>query len=158
MEWLLQRYSDNGNSTQGLLFEKTTAAPEWFSHCLEDEFRREKVAGETRMDAGRYELKILKQDTPLTLKHRESYGVWFKYHIEITGLPRHKGVYIHSGSNEQHTDACLLLGDTIHNHTIEKDKMERSLQAVKRFYEKTYPLLESGTRCWIEIRDEITLK
>lgn len=213
MDFLQQRYSDNGNSTQGLFFQK--ASPQdtihkWISHCLEDEFRKDKVMGETRFDAGRYELKISKfistkvqpvhkftvgdylnlsgstwvksatatqyvvdavvdmnqfiLDTlsPLTLKHRIAYNVapfgnWFKHHIEITGLPRHKSVYVHAGNNEGHTDACLLLGDTMHNHTIEKDKMERSIQAVKRFYDICYPYLASGKRSWLEVRDEIKL-
>jgi hypothetical protein len=214
MDWLQQRYSDNGNSTQGLFFMKASP-PEtlhkWMCHSLEDEFRKDKVRGETRTDAGRFELKIAKfveprvqvnhgfkigdylsltpgklfvkaniitefvvdgivdknsffldTLTPLTKKHRENYnnatfGNWFKHHIEITGLPRHKAVYLHAGNNEKHTDACLLLGDTMHNHTIEKDKMERSIQACKRFYEICYPYLESGKRSYIEIRDEIHL-
>lgn len=211
MDWLQQRYSDNGNSTQGLFFMKPTP-PEtklkFMSHCLEDEFRKEKVMGETRYDAGLYELKIskfvkpvkqkahgLKEgqylivnattgftpttvvtelvvdkvidadnfiiDTlsPLTKKHRIAYNIapfgnWFKHHIEITGLPRHKSTYVHAGNNEGHTDACLLLGDTMHNHTIEKDKMERSIQACKRFYDICYPHLQSGKRSWLEVRDE----
>lgn len=214
MDFLQQRYSDNGNSTQGLFFIKASP-PEvlhkWMAHSLEDEFRKDKVMGETRFDAGRYELKISKfvsttiqknhgfkigqyltkgpagifipanlitefvvdsvvdaatfvLDTlsPLTKKHRENYNIsafgnWFKHHIEITGLPRHKSVYVHAGNNEGHTDACLLLGDTMHNHTIEKDKMERSIQAVKRFYDICYPHLASGKRSWLEVRDEIKL-
>lgn len=214
MDFLQQRYSDNGNSTQGLFFMKATppeTKPIWMAHCLEDEFRKEKVKGETRYDAGLYELKISKfistvtlqvahqfkvgdylnftagkyskstlptqyvvdsiinangflLDTlsPLTLKHRIAYNIapfgnWFKHHIEITGLPRHKSTYVHAGNNEGHTDACLLLGDTMHNHTIEKDKMERSIQACKRFYDICYPHLQSGKRSWLEVRDEIKL-
>lgn len=206
MNWLLQRYSDNKNSTQGLFFRKTESSPIWMSHSLEDEFRKDKVMGETRFDAGTYPLKIAKfvesktqknhgfkvgdyltsnvapfiksqtptrfvvdqvvADafvidvlTPLTLKHRIAYNIapfgnWFKHHIEIAELPRHKGVYVHAGNNETHTDACLLLGDTMHNHTIEKDKMERSIQACKRFYDLCYPHLESGKPSFIEVRDE----
>lgn len=215
MDWLQQRYSDNGNSTQGLFFLKASPPDvlhKWMCHCLEDEYRKEKVKGETRYDAGLYELKISKfveiktqknhgfkagdylvlidiktgwkkattptqfvvdlvstPDTfildtlsPLTLKHRLAYnnatfGNWFTHHIEITGLPRHKSVYVHAGNNEGHTDACLLLGDSMHNHTIEKDKMERSIQACKRFYDICYPHLESGKRSWLEVRDEIKL-
>lgn len=211
LHWMLQRYSDNGNSTQGLFFQKTESVPLWISHALEDEFRKDKVAGETRIDAGIRELKIAKFTktveqkahglfngnylvysggkyqktsligpyvvdkvinadafildtlTPLTVTHRKNYnvapfGLWFKHHIEITDLPRHKAVYLHAGNSEQHTDACVLLGDTIHNHTIEKDKMERSTQACKRFYDKCYPHLLSGQRAFIEVRDEIMLK
>lgn len=154
MNFILQRYSDNGKSTQGLLFEKGDKKPIFFSHALEDEHRDVKVAAETRIPAGFYELKIRKEDTVLTIKHRSSYGAWFKYHIEITGIKNFSGVYIHAGNSEKHTEGCLLLNDTANNNMIEIGDMERSQQAVKRFYEKVYPVLDSGTKVFIEIRDE----
>jgi hypothetical protein len=159
MDWLLQRYSDNGNSTQGLLFEKATPKNIWLSHSLEDEWRDTKVMKETRIPEGLYELKIIKVDTPLTLKHRVSYnispfGIWFRYHIEITGVKNFSGIYIHAGNRESHTDGCLLLGDTIHNHIIEPDNLQRSIQAVKRFYDRCYQSLEKGGKSFLEIRDE----
>jgi hypothetical protein len=212
MDWLLQRYSDNGNSTQGLWFEKVNGHLHWHSHVLEDEYRKIKVMGETRIDAGLWELKIsrflstknqkahgfksgdylmtpvaalpmlisttptryvvdsvvdadnfiLDTLSPLTLKHRIAYNIppfgnWFKHHIEITGLPRHKSVYIHAGNRETHTDACVLLGDIMHNHIIGADKMESSIAAVRRFYNVCYPHLLSGKRSYLEIRDEIKL-
>lgn len=211
MNWLLQRYSDNGNSTQGLFFQKTTENHLFHSHSLEDEYREVKVMGETRFDAGTYELKIsaflskkmqkkhllrggdylvlkngiyqktdqitelcvnsiidddlfvIDQLSPLTVKHRIAYNIqpfgnWFKHHIEITGLPRHKSVYVHAGNSEKHTDACLLLGDIQSNHMIGPDKMLESIPAVKRFYDICYPFLLSGNKSFIEIRDEKTLR
>lgn len=164
MNWLIQRYSDNGNSTQGLLFEVVTGLtkPVWFSHVLEDEHRDKKVLHETRIPAGRYELKIRKEDTPLTIAHRTSYNKghakpWFVYHIEIVGVPNFKDVYIHAGNKETHTSGCLLLNDTANNHMIEAGDMARSIQAVKRFYDKVYPHLEKGKQAFIDIRDEHVL-
>ncbi len=156
MNFILQRYSHNSESTQGLLFAKDDLR--WICHTLEDQPQAKKVKAETRIPAKFYELKIRKEDTPLTVKHRQSYGTWFKYHIEITGIEDFTGVYIHAGNNDDHTEGCLLLGDTIHNHTIEPVKMERSIQAVKRFYELCYPELEKGVRCYLEVRDEDFLK
>lgn len=160
-DWLLQRYSDNGKSTQGLLFELAMGfnKPLWFAHALEDEHREQKVMNETRIPAAIYELKIRKEDTPLTIKHREVYNKghktpWFKYHIEIVGIPNFTGVYIHAGNKESHTSGCLLLNDTANNHLIEAGDMARSIQAVKRFYDKAYPHLESGKQAFIEIRNE----
>lgn len=161
--FVLLRYSDNRNSSQGLLFEKVASFLRWFCHTLEDEHRDVKVKGEMRIP-GRgkiYELKIRKEDTPLTIKHRETYNKgtepWFKYHIEITGIETHTGCYIHSGISEKHTDGCLLLCDTANNHTIETGDMSRSLQAVKRFYQKVYPHLEKGGRAFIQVCDEVAL-
>lgn len=153
MNFILQRYSDNGKSTQGILLEKGVKAV-FFSHALEDEHRDVKVSGETRIPAGFYELKIRKEDTVLTIKHRASYGSWFKYHIEITGIKNFTGVYVHAGNSEKHTEGCLLLNDTANNNMIEEGEMSRSQQAVKRFYEKVYPHLEAGNKAFLEIRDE----
>jgi hypothetical protein len=154
LNFLLQRYSDNGNSTQGILFEKLEAKPKFFSHSLEDEYRELKLSGETRIPAGKYELKIRKEDTVLTIKHRTTYGSWFKYHIEIVGIKNFSGVYIHSGVSEKHTDGCLLLMDTMNNNQIDALEESRSLQAIKRFYEKVYPHLDGGGKAFLEIRDE----
>lgn len=159
--WLLQRYSDNGRSTQGLLFELPFGfnKPLWFSHCIEDEHREVKVMNETRIPAGRYELKIRREDTQLTLKHRAAYNKgyktpWFKFHIEVTGVPNFSGVYIHAGNSEHDTSGCLCPNDTANNHIIEEGEMERSTQAVKRFYDKVYPWLEEGKQAFLDVRDE----
>lgn len=158
MEWLLQRYSDNGKSSQGLLFNKANPRL-MFCHVLEDEYREVKVAGETRIDSGFFELKIREEDSPLTIKHREEYNdgfdvPWFFYHIEIVGLPRHKFCYFHAGNKETHTDGCPLLNDTANNNSIEAGDMSRSRQATKRFYDIVYPHLKAGKKAFIEIRDE----
>ena len=158
LNFLIQRYSDNGKSSQGLLFNK--AVPHLlFCHVLEDEFREVKVLGETRIDAGLFELKIRKEDSPLTIEHRKQYNEgfdkpWFFYHIEITGLPRHKFCYFHAGNKETHTDGCPLLNDTANNNSIEAGDMSRSRQATKRFYDLVYPHLLAGGRAFVEIRDE----
>lgn len=113
-----------------------------------------KLKGETRIPKGLYELRIRREDTPLTVKHRKDYGDWFKYHIEVTGVKDFTGIYIHAGNNDSHTDGCLLLADTIGNNQIEDGQTSRSIQAVKRFYLKVYPLLERGQRTYINIQDE----
>src|SRR5690606_21556125 len=157
MNYLLQRYSDDGNSTLGLLFRDTFSGYRqnlsFFCHVLEDEFREKKVKGETRIPAGRYELKILKVETPLTLKHRKAYGDWFKFHIEITNVPGFTGIYFHSGNTDAHTDGCLLPGfgnEVVHG----MQKVTHSRLATKALYEELYPYLDNGGSSWLEIRDE----
>lgn len=126
---------------------------------LEDEPRKVKVKGETRVPALIYELGIRKEETTLTLKHRAAYNtdpndIWFKYHIELLNVPKFIGVYIHSGIDETHTDACQLFSDQC-DLTKDKNPMSYSLQAVKRFYKLVYPQLEKGIPCYLDIRDEI---
>lgn len=153
MNFILQRISDNGDSTMGLLYHKETK--EFFAFTLEDEHRDQKVKGETRIPTGLYELKILKKDTPLTLKHRETYGAWFKYHIEITNVQGFSGIYIHAGNDDDHTDGCLLLGNTLTSHYVQhKNPLASSTAAVRRFYELCYPHLDKGFKAFLEVRNE----
>ena len=123
---------------------------------LEDEPREVKVKGETRIPAGLYVLKIRKEDTPLTLKHRKAYGDWFSYHIEITNVAGFSGIYIHAGNDETHSDGCLLLGDCL-DLSLDKNPLTKSTVAVKRFYELAYPVLEHGGIVYLEIVDEFYL-
>ena len=162
MDWILQRYSPQNNSSQGLLLEKTAGNPIFFSHIVEDDDKGEK--GDKRFDAGVYELKIQEALTPLTEQHIKDYNkpgdVWFERHIEVTGIAGHSGVYFHSGNNESHTKMCLLPNDTINNNGIDTaiNEGSRSTQATKRFYQKVYPFLKAGGRAFLEVRDEDKLK
>ena len=55
---LLQRYSDDGESTLGLMFAGLDASKPLFAgYTMEDEARAVKVAKETRIPAGDYELR-----------------------------------------------------------------------------------------------------
>lgn len=153
MNILLQRFSDNGDSTMGLWFHKE--AKKFLMFGLEDEYRAVKVMKETRIPAGFYELKIRAENTPLTIKHREAYGSWFEYHIEITGIPNFSGVYIHAGNDDDHTDGCPLGGNTLTSHFIqEKKPLTSSTDAIRRFYALVYPELKAGKKVFLEIRDE----
>jgi hypothetical protein len=154
MNFILQRYSPSDDSTLGLFFQKHDNKKLTFeNYMLEDEFRDVKVSGETRIDAGFYELKIQELETPLTMKYRKKYP-WFENHIEITGLKRHKGVYLHVGNTDEDTDGCPLFGDVADNNQIGPGSVSQSTIAFKRWYEKVYPYLKSGKKAFIEIRDE----
>lgn len=161
MNFILQRYSmviANGGSTQGLLMEKTDSGNNFFCHTIEDEKRYVKVAGETRIPAGFYELKIWNNGqnaNQWVIDHRAKYGDWFHFPIEVTNVPGFQGILIHVGYSEKDTDGCILLDDTIGNNTIDTGTIGgRSLDAVKRFYLKAYPELEAGRKVFLEIRNE----
>lgn len=125
-------------------------------HCftLEDEKRDVKVKGETRIPAGQYELKINKEETPLTLKYREKYS-WFKYHIELIGVPGFNKVYTHIGNTDKDTDACILQGDSCNSNLLKNGFIGESTNAFHRFYDMVYPILEKGIeKVHIRIIDE----
>ena len=150
----------NGNFTLGSL--TCDFGPYW-AFILEDTFRETKIPGETRFKSGLYHLEIRKEDTPLTIKHRESYaknpdGVWFKanpgwFHIEICGIPNYSGCYVHSGIDDAHTKGCNLPSYGFNLDRLD-NQGERSVKATSDFYELTYPLLIEGKKIFWETKDE----
>ena len=153
MNLLLQRYSDNLESTLGLMFDMTTQFARFQCYTLEDEHRDVKVKGETRIPAGRYELKLRECDTPMTKKYRKKYP-WFKYHIEIMDVATHSYCYLHVGNRDSHTDGCVLLGNSVNNNTNDSGFLGDSASAFEKLYKKIVPKLVAKKQCYIEIRDE----
>jgi len=141
------RYSDNGNSTQSLTF----VAGEFFCHGLEDEHRAKKVAGETRIPNGVYEVKFREAESGLTLKYREKHP-WFTYHLEVQDVPNFTYVYIHIGNTEKHTDACYLVGNTTNNNQVNTAFLGKSTAAYKRLYTRVSAHLNAGKRVFIEYK------
>ena len=155
MNFILQRFSDNRQSTLGLLFKKGVLTP-FQCYTLEDEFRESKVNGETRIPAGTYNIVIQKQETPKTLSYRKKY-VWFKNHLMLENVPGFVGIYIHVGNTDEDTDGCLLLGDSADNNGVAPGSISNSTVAFMRFYHNIYEYLEKGNQATIEVRDEKTL-
>lgn len=157
LEYLLQRYYDNRKSTLGLMFKRSSSGLFHVGHTLEDEYRDVKVSGETRIPAGKYELKLRKVESPATVRYRKRYPDWFVWHVELQGVPGFKYIYVHPGVNEDWTDGCVLLSDgpqTINgNHSL-----SASPQKFKEWYTEVYDHLMQGGRAYIEVRDEGVLK
>jgi hypothetical protein len=155
MKFILQRLFFTQNNAQGDYTCGYIAGTNanFRSFVIEDVFRAKKLKAETRIPAGTYKLGINKSDTPLTIKHRTSYGSWFKYHIQLLEVPNYQGVYVHAGNDDSHTEGCLLLNYAF-DYTASDKPGSKSVIAVEAFYKLVYPLLEAGTACYIEIRDE----
>jgi uncharacterized membrane protein len=143
------RYSDDGTTTVGLLYLNGF----FYCYTLEDTYHEVKRAGETRIPAGKYTVDFIRQDTPLTIKYREAFPDWFKYHLEIQKVPGFNGVYIHSGGDHTHTKGCLLVSDSL---TIKNEN--KFLTNSKNTYQKLYTYLrqeiEKGTNVRLIVRDE----
>lgn len=161
MKFILQRLLHTSNNPQGdYTVSHLTNRENYNSFVIEDTFREVKVKGQTRIPSGFYELKIRKEDTPLTLKHRLNYASlpWFRnnpkwFHIEVTGITNYSGVYIHTGNDDSHTAGCLLPCFEV-NLSKKDNPGAMSSAATDMFYSIVYPLLEAGTKVFIEVRDE----
>lgn len=147
--YTLQRFSDSGESTLGLMFLDSI----FQCYTLEDEARAVKVAGETRIPAGLYELKLRQELTPLTQKYRSRFQ-WFEWHIEIVNVKGFTNVYIHVGNDDDDTNACVLVGDTANNNRVHTGFIGESVPAYERWYKPTLAHLKAGGHAYIDIRDE----
>jgi hypothetical protein len=144
MDFILQRFSDNRDSTLGILLKvlDTNQGPRtvFQAYTLEDEYRDEKVMKETRIPSGTYQVDIQQADTPLTLKYRAKYP-WFKKHLEVKNVPGFTGVYLHIGNFDADSAGCILVGDNADNNIIGPGSISNSTASFKRFYESVYPHL-----------------
>lgn len=147
MQLTLVRYSDNGNSTAGLLF----LDGEFFCHTLEDERRDVKVAGETRIPEGNYQVLFREVLSPLTKKYRSKFD-WFTWHLQLQDVPNFNNVYMHIGNRETETDGCLLLGDSINNNRLSAAFLGNSTPAFARMYKLVSAELEAGNPVHITIK------
>lgn len=153
MNYILQRYSDNRESTLGILFKESPVGTYFLGYTLEDEFREVKVKGETRIPAGKYEIVINKVNTPLTKRYQDKYS-WFKYHLMLKDVPNFQGIYIHIGNRGDDSDGCILVGDSANNNRIGNGEISQSTACFIRLYSELYDYLEAGKKAFITIRDE----
>ena len=58
MELEVLRFSSQKDSTNGVLFDVTEGKRKFLCYTLEDEYREEKVMGETRIPSGTYNITL----------------------------------------------------------------------------------------------------
>lgn len=155
INYILQRFSDNRDSTLGILLKKSSTNVSLFQgYTLEDQFQENKVSKETRVPAKIYEIVLQKADTPKTLQYRKKYA-WFTSHLMLKDVPGFVGVYIHIGNTDEDTEACILLGDNADNNMIGPGSISNSTACFMRFYKEVFPFLYMpGNKVFLEIRDE----
>lgn len=150
MEVTLQRFSSNHESTIGLFFIDC----DFVCYTIEDEFRTEKVYGDTRIDAGRYKL-TLRTVGGFHSRYLKRYGSEFhKGMLWLRDVPNFEYVLIHIGNNDDDTAGCILVGNQANNTDVSDGFVSDS----RRAYERIYPIiakeLEEGKEVWINIKDE----
>ena len=143
MELEVLRISSGEDSTSGLLFDVTNKR-KFLCYTLEDEYREEKIMGETRIPSGTYEV-VFRKSGGFHNKYVKRYGEMHRGMLHIINVPGFDYILIHTGNTDKHTAGCLLLGDTQTNNQIAKDGfIGSSGQAYKRIYPKIADALEKG--------------
>ena len=149
----LVRLSSGTGSTVGILYVDGNAS----GFTIEDEYRFEKVAGETRIPAGEYTIALRKEGKMLE-KYREKFKTILDHSgmLWIQNVPNFEFVYIHYGNFEKETEGCILINrgstlDPIFGGGYGLD----SISAYIDLYRRLLPVLKRGDPVKIIIRDEI---
>tara|TARA_R100000234_G_scaffold111688_1_gene84845 strand:+ start:10838 stop:11329 length:492 start_codon:yes stop_codon:yes gene_type:complete len=153
MELEVIRISSGTDSTNGILLETIQQGNEidgifkqkkFLAYTLEDEYRSEKVFGETRIPDGRYRLGLRKVGG-----YHAKYSKRFPHiHVgmlHVLDVPGFEYILIHCGNTDEHTAGCLLVGDSQENNQITKDGfIGKSTQAYKRIYPRIAEAIDCG--------------
>ena len=121
-----------------------------FCFVLEDGIKNIKVAGQTCISDGRYQ--VIKR---FYGKFFESYKKRFghKYALEIKDVPEFKDILIHIGNYISDTRGCLLVGQDVTFNELPNGIMfiARSTNAYKALYDIVSVWLDANKEVWITI-------
>ena len=151
MNLLLLRYSSRENSTLGILNTVVSGVITFFSYTLEDEYREYKLPGKTRIPAGEYEIK-LRDAGGLNETYKKRYPD-HKGMLWLQDVHNFEWIYIHPGVNHEHTEGCILVGETAVTRVEGNHTLRDSEAAYTRLYDLLLPYLLKGERVTIRIND-----
>jgi len=151
MELILRRQLDNERATTGILYLDALA----YCMGLEDTKREEKVAGKTRIPAGRYPI-TLRTGSPKANRYKNRYKkegmLWLR------DVPGFKYVYLHIGNDEEDTEGCILVGQAV-IQSIEEGRLEQKLYNSTTVYldlhDKVAGAICNGEEVFITVLDEM---
>lgn len=140
----LTRVISNQDTTIGILKSELLSM---FS--LEDAYRKEKIAGITRIPQGIYGIKYRKEGGML-----DDYKKIYPNHIgmlHLQNVPNYEYVYIHTGNNHSHTNGCILVG---FGCVLNKEyTITNSKDAYLPLFQEIQKAFDSGRKVFIKITD-----
>lgn len=148
MELELWRYNGGVTATLGWLMLKRQQTWEMLCFTCEDEFRRTKIRGETRLPEGRYRLS-LRTEGGMHARYSLNFGKWHKGMLWIRDVPNFTFAYLHIGNAEDETDGCPLVGEY-------RNEAARTVGRSTAAYKRIYPQIAEAIRgegAWLTIRD-----
>lgn len=150
MELKLIRYSCEKEDTLGLLFING----KFVAYTLEDEFRTQKVYGETRVPAGKYKI-TLREGGGFHQRYLKKFPGMHKGMLWIREVPNFEYILIHIGNKDDDTAGCILVGDTAQQNITEEGFIGSSTSAYKRIYPIIAEALEKEEEVTIEIVNDL---
>lgn len=151
-DYILYRYATSENSTLGLLMAKNGLGTlEFQCYTLEDTHRPEKVNGETRIPAGRYQIKL--RDAGSVVKRYKERYPWHRGMLWLQDVENFEWIYIHQGNTDKHTEGCILVGDSAHSNNLNNGRLSNSADAYLWVYKRMAAEIEEGDEVFIQIED-----
>lgn len=154
-EYRLTRYSSQDESTLGYLMAGSEEPGRAFRcYTLEDEYREIKVPGETRIPAGRYEIK-LRAAGGMHQRYAAKHA-WHRGMLWLQNVPGFEWIYLHAGNTDDHTEGCILVGDGVLSNLprVGRGSISSSQNAYKALALEIYSLLDTGKRVFVTIVDQ----
>ena len=146
------RFNKGEDSTNGILFDITDER-KFLCYTLEDEYRKEKVYGETCIPEGEYQINF-RTEGGYHAKYSKRFADIHMGMLEVCDVPNFKYILIHCGNTDEDTAGCLLVGDTQENNDIKKNGfIGKSTKAYMRIYPAIAKALEAGEEVTIAYRD-----
>jgi len=143
MELEVLRFSSNSDSTLGLLFD-VTKGRKFLCFTLEDEYRKNKIQGETRIPSGTYPI-TLRTEGGFNQRYTEKFGSTFnKGMLWVRNVPGFEYILIHIGNDDDDTEGCLLVGDSQNQNITRSGFIGSSTDAYKRIYPPIADTLVNG--------------
>lgn len=149
MQLEVVRFSSEGDSTNGALFDISRGTRRFLCYTLEDEHREVKVAGETRIPAGEYRI-TLRTEGGFHKKYAHRFQTIHKGMLWVRDVPNFEYILIHCGNTDEHTAGCLLLGDTQENNQVKRNGF---VGHSTRAYFRVYPYVTAA----LERNEEVTI-
>ena len=145
MNLLLQRKPSARDHMHGDLFDDKG---NWLAYTLEDEYREVKVAGETAIPEGIYEIKLRPiGESRLDAPYSKRFD-FYKGQLWLQDVPNFEWIYIHCGNTDDHTEGCPLIGLARYGNSI-----GRSRDAYRKVYPIIIEAMDRGEKVFIHVKD-----
>jgi hypothetical protein len=145
MELILRRETESSEWTQGKIYIDNV----YQCFSLEDQSQIKKVMAETRIPAGRYEIKLRKDGTHHE-KYAKLYPTMHKGMFWLQNVPGFQFILIHQGNTDDDSAGCILVGDKFSNGKIVAGT---SSLAYIKLYKKVIPAFDRKERVFITVID-----
>jgi len=148
----LYRFSSQNESTLGILYiiNDETNQKDFLCFTLEDEKRKVKVYGETRIPKGTYQIEYRKEGGYHN-KYSKRFPSIHRGMLEIRDVPNFTHILLHCGNTDDDTDGCLLVGNVVSQNITKDGFLGQSTDCYKRIYPILADILDTQKHLSIKI-------